>query len=282
MLPLWMPRSPDAGAAARAANTAPDRGLPLTLVTVNVLEGLPGGDLGDYNPARFQQATEAASRSLKDDNLPDFTDLLAVKARMDELVREVSALRDLLSQVKAELTVIRESLDEIKEATRRSPTPQPGPSGAPIASPAVAPTTPAATPATAAVPSATPSTALVWPPPPGTATPVPACADAFHVFMVTGKAVKRMEFRRVTAGLPVDQSAMVGEISGGDAFMGTVPGGCPVWVLYFDASDQRVGEPFQTTFPPSGGQVPNLPAPMGPDGQPLWLGPPASQAPGFP
>ena len=37
MLPLWMPRSPDAGAAARAANTAPDRGLPLTLVTVNVL-----------------------------------------------------------------------------------------------------------------------------------------------------------------------------------------------------------------------------------------------------
>jgi hypothetical protein len=245
-----------------------------TLVTVNVLEGLPGGELGDYNPARFQQAAEAASRSLRDDNLPDFTDILAVKARMDELIREVAALRDLLGEVKAELAIIRQSIDELKEATLRSPGPlEPSTAPSPVptvpaesasqTSPTPASTLPSATPAPSLAPTSPPSRD-VQPTPP----PTPSCVATRNVVLVPSNAVARLQFRRVEAGRGVDQSAVVGEVAGGGGtFVGMLPGGCGVWVIYLDASGNRLGNPIQTSFPPmSIGAPVSLPPPMGPSG----------------
>ncbi|MEB3222522.1 MAG: hypothetical protein VKS61_10630 [Candidatus Sericytochromatia bacterium] len=239
-----------------------------TLVTVNVLEGLPGGDIGDYNPARFQQATEAASRSLRDDNLPDFTDLLAVKARMDELVREVAALRDLLGEVKAELAVIRESLDELKEAARRSPEPGAAPTPAAAATDAGKLVTPKPTPA----PEATAGLPAKPTQPPG-ATPKPPpigqpCVTAENKLVVPGTAVARLHLRRVEEGVPLDRSDKLGELPlVGGAYFGPVPGGCRVWVMYLDKNGLQLGNPIQNTFPPTPVRSPiNLPPPFGPFG----------------
>jgi hypothetical protein len=248
-----------------------------TLVTVNVLEGLPGGELGDYNPARFQQASEAASRNLRDDNMPDFTDILAVKARMDELVREVAALRDLLGEVKAELAVIRQSLDELKEATLRTPAPTGGGSTAPaILASTPAPSASRSTPTPAVsrppasvapgVPGSPFPVASVSPPP--TLPSLPPCATAVNRVTVPSNAVARLQFRRVEAGKGVDQSVTFAELAGGGGtFTGLLPGGCAVWVVYLDAAGNRLGNPIQTTFPPMSVPSPvSLPPPVGPGG----------------
>jgi hypothetical protein len=248
-----------------------------TLVTVNVLEGLPGGELGDYNPARFQQAAEAASRNLRDDNMPDFTDILAVKARMDELVREVAALRDLLGEVKAELAVIRQSLDELKEATLRTPAPTGVGAIAPsntVSTPAPSGSRSTPTPAVSRPPAsvapgvpASPSPLASVPPPPVPPS-LPPCATAVNRITMPSNAVARLQFRRVEAGKGVDQSAIVGEVAGGGGtFTGPLPGGCGVWVVYLDAAGNRLGNPMQATFPPMSVPSPvSLPPPVGPSG----------------
>ncbi|MEB3329890.1 MAG: hypothetical protein VKQ33_11720 [Candidatus Sericytochromatia bacterium] len=208
-----------------------------TLVTVNVLEGLPRGELGDYNPARFQQAAEAASRNLSDADLPDFTDLLAVKARMDELVREVAALRDLLGEVKAELAVIRESLDELKEAALRSP--PPGPSQGPSPSP------PGEGDASPKVPVAEATTT----PRPDPFRDAPECPAVVNTVQVRGD-VTVLVFRLVEPGRRFEDSPSLGGLAGeGGTIRGPLPAGCPVWVQYRDRTGIPLGPPFQMGFP---------------------------------
>ncbi|MEB3329841.1 MAG: hypothetical protein VKQ33_11470 [Candidatus Sericytochromatia bacterium] len=122
---------------------------PSTLVAYHVLDGLPAGSLGNFNPAKFKTAAEATSRSLTAENLPDFTDVLAIKASMARIVELVEELRDILLDVRQDLAEIKSSL----EALRTSPVP----GGLPSVSPSAAPVSPAAP--TPAGPSPTPPTA---------------------------------------------------------------------------------------------------------------------------
>jgi hypothetical protein len=109
-----------------------------TLVTASVLDGLPRGELGELNPAKFQTASEATARNLTKENLPDFTDSLAVKASIDALTAQVKELRDVLAQVRDELAALRSSIDALRkepgagdttaqasQLPRQKPTPKP-------------------------------------------------------------------------------------------------------------------------------------------------------------
>lgn len=90
------------------ASTAVDAAS--TLVTVKVIEGLAGGELGNFNPATFQTAVETIARKLTKETLPDFTDLLSVRTKVDELVQEVADLRNQLGQLREELSRVQETL----------------------------------------------------------------------------------------------------------------------------------------------------------------------------
>jgi sugar lactone lactonase YvrE len=104
-----------------------------TLVTVGVVDGLPRGDLGDFNPGRFKVASDAVAKGLTGENLPDFTDLPSVKARIDALAAQLTELRDLLVELRSDLQDIKRSLGEL---VSRTASPVPGGSAAPSEAPA--------------------------------------------------------------------------------------------------------------------------------------------------
>ncbi|MEB3222571.1 MAG: hypothetical protein VKS61_10880 [Candidatus Sericytochromatia bacterium] len=85
-----------------------------TLVTVNLIEGLKGGDLGGFNPATFRTATELTARSVTADRLPDFTDMLAVRAAMARLAQDVDELRGLVGELRAEVSRLSAKVEALE------------------------------------------------------------------------------------------------------------------------------------------------------------------------
>ncbi|MEB3197402.1 MAG: hypothetical protein VKP62_09390 [Candidatus Sericytochromatia bacterium] len=74
-----------------------------TLVTSNLVEELGGKPLGDFDPARFQEASESTAQSLVATKLPDFTDATAVSRAMKALLNEVATLRSQVTMLEAAL-----------------------------------------------------------------------------------------------------------------------------------------------------------------------------------
>lgn len=111
-----------------------------TLVSFNVLGDLRGGELGDFNPSKFETATKATERSLSAENLPDFTDVVAIKTRMDKLIRTVDELRDLLNELRADLTEIKTAIDSLRASATQDVTD--APSVAPSVEPTLGPDAP--------------------------------------------------------------------------------------------------------------------------------------------
>lgn len=131
-----------------------------TLVSFNVLEGLPGGALGNFNPTKFESAVQATERNLRPDNLPDFTDILAIKSRMNELAQAVAELRDLLGAIRSELAELRSAVESLKPES-------PAPSAVPAPAATPAPAVPdKVVPPPQNTPSAPPSSLVSVPSPP--------------------------------------------------------------------------------------------------------------------
>jgi hypothetical protein len=228
-----------------------------TLVTASVLDGLPRGELGELNPAKFQTATEATARNLTQENLPDFTDSLQVKAAIDALTAQVKELRDVLVQVRDELAALRSSIDALrKEATTGNEDgltgdPTPGPSSPlPFNMPSPAP-----------LPAR--SAPEPWVPPSSSCEPQPYVA-------VPPKGVWAVEVRETQAGWPPFLSPLLHRgLRNGEVVNLLAPAGCKVWLVYQNEKGASLGaEPF--VFPPRDNSA-----------RPLTLPPPevATQAP---
>jgi sugar lactone lactonase YvrE len=139
-----------------------------TLVSFNVLGDLRGGELGDFNPSKFETATKATERSLNAENLPDFTDVVAIKTRMDKLIRTVDELRDLLDELRADLTEIKTAIDSLRASATQDVT------DAPSVAPSVEPTPGPDAPQPSSVPPLNPSSPTPAPTPTDSASaPVP-------------------------------------------------------------------------------------------------------------
>ncbi|MEB3223255.1 MAG: hypothetical protein VKS61_14360 [Candidatus Sericytochromatia bacterium] len=190
-----------------------------TLVTASVLEGLPRGELGELNPAKFQSATEATARNMTAQNLPDFTDSASVKASMDVLVSQVRELRDVVGELRTELAALRSSLETLR-------------AGAPQA-PSVAPEAPAA---------------------PGSPTPRPpaeARCDEPTSYMarIADPRVWALEVReRRPGGEPGQGELLHRGVRDGELLYLHAPVGCAVELVYQDEAGNRLGL-VSYTFP---------------------------------
>jgi hypothetical protein len=84
-----------------------------SLVTLAVLDGT--SDLGEFNPATFRTATEAAAKHLTDADVPDLSDRSAVIAKVDALAASVAELKTALEQIRQDLKAIKATVDEINQ-----------------------------------------------------------------------------------------------------------------------------------------------------------------------
>jgi enterochelin esterase-like enzyme len=122
-----------------------------TMVTAGVLEGLPGGDLGELNPARFQALRTRVGGLLRPGQVPDFTDGVQVREQLRQLVQQNQELRTVLSQVQDELREVKAGMASLRAELARGPA-APGPAVAGSDAPAA----PEASPTNAAAPAPTP------------------------------------------------------------------------------------------------------------------------------
>lgn len=219
-----------------------------TMVSFNVLEGLPGGALGQFNPVKFENAVQATDRNLTPEILPDFTDNLAIKARMDELADAITELRDLLSDIRRELAELKTAVEALKPGAK---TPEPTASEANLAAPTPLPGTPTPTvtadapPAPVPQPSAAPS--MVPSAPPSIAPEVEDTAQPSSPTLpvgdeapagCTGVSERRCQvmpgFPWTTLGVRVLGQKTV--FSQGDVVNGfvqlSIPEGCPLEFVY--------------------------------------------------
>ncbi|MEB3221873.1 MAG: hypothetical protein VKS61_07305 [Candidatus Sericytochromatia bacterium] len=266
---------------------------PSTLVAFHVLDGLPAGALGNFNPAKFQTASEATGRNLTADKLPDFTDVLAIKAKMAELVALVQELRELLVDVRKDLAEIKSSLDALRAsppAGQPQASPAPAASGVPAATAAPAssapvmlpsaatPVTPVATAPASPSPGAAPSTVASAPAVlPSVAASAPAASVApsiapspsptaalgcggartSHTFAVGNPTIQRLGVAIFNPMNPFDEGAIFasGAVSGGMVKL-SVPEGCQ---LQFFIDFGPGWMPERTTTVPEGSGGATLP-----------------------
>jgi sugar lactone lactonase YvrE len=128
------------------------------MVAVGVLDGLPRGELGEFNPSRFQVAQEAVAGRLTEQNVPDFTDLPEVKARIEALAAQITELRDMLVAIKDDLRDIKQTLEDLANRPVPAATPTPPSTTEPTAPPSPVPTgTPSGVTPTEPVATPTPS-----------------------------------------------------------------------------------------------------------------------------
>ncbi len=114
-----------------------------TMVTTSIVAELPRGDLGEFSPEKFKAARETVAGKLSSVNLPDFTDVDAVQANIKDLSSQVVELRELLSEMQAELREVKRSLDNLRDRTppiALAPSPLVSPTLAPAPKPVSTPT----------------------------------------------------------------------------------------------------------------------------------------------
>jgi hypothetical protein len=228
---------------------------PSTLVSYHVLDGLPAGALENFNPAKFQTATEATARNLTTEKLPDFTDVLSIKAKMAELVALVQELRDMLTDVRKDLAEIKSSLDALRASPAVGPvvsSPLPGVASSKAPVPGAASTAPTQAPAdlpsagTSAAPASAPSVVPSLAPntaPSEEPTDVPTAAPSAvpvaatgcdiktpHTFALLNPMVTKVGVARFDPMLPIpDEDAIFtsASVSGGKVTL-SVPEQCPL------------------------------------------------------
>lgn len=100
-----------------------------TLVTAGVVQGLKGGDLGDFNPGTFQTARQTTDDNLTSDKLPDFTSRADVTAKIDALEAQIQALQQSIDEIKQDLADIKATLADIEKQLAERPSPPPPPGG---------------------------------------------------------------------------------------------------------------------------------------------------------
>ncbi len=128
-----------------AAGATANVSIGTTCVAVAVLDG-QGGNLGEFNPAKFQSAVETTDKELTPETWPDPADRQAILATMTRLEAKIDLLQSTLNEIRAELQklsnqVAGASLTPVATATA-------APTGGPTTAPA------SASPAAGASPSA--------------------------------------------------------------------------------------------------------------------------------
>jgi|GEM_PF-6297701 len=98
-----------------------------TLVTTNLVDTLPGTELGEFKPSIFQNAIEAVDKRLTEANVPDFSDAKSVRALITRLSEEIDELKSLITEMRQDLKNVQQSLDAIQaslEESKKNPAPQ--------------------------------------------------------------------------------------------------------------------------------------------------------------
>ncbi|MEB3197892.1 MAG: alpha/beta hydrolase-fold protein, partial [Candidatus Sericytochromatia bacterium] len=123
-----------------------------TMVTSAVLEGLPGGDMGELNPARFQTLRTRVAGALRAGKLPDFSNPVQVRESLRQLVQQNQEILSTLSQMQQELRAVTQKMDALQAELAREASATPTTA---IATPTGAIATPTSAPASPATPNAT-------------------------------------------------------------------------------------------------------------------------------
>ena len=266
-----------------------------TLVAANLLEGVSGADLGEFNPAAFKTAAETTAKNLKKDQLPDFSDRAAVRTKIRELAETVGELKSSLREMGTELADVKKTLADLKaELERAKAGPQPGqppigprPSGEPKEGPAPIGPRPSGEPGgqpPMPKPSGAPSGEPPMPKPSGAPSGQPpqpgasaACAipgPTYHWFEVPlPEKIATVEFRVPQAG-KAPETWPNGATGKKDVSFATgVSEGCPYHVVYKDAAGQILGVVEGFAIPAGSPEKVVLPQPTrlpnpAPSGQP--------------
>ncbi|MDB5101847.1 MAG: repeat containing protein [Cyanobacteria bacterium RYN_339] len=114
-----------------------------TLVAVATVES-QSGSIGTFNPDTFKKAVDATAARLTDTNLPDLADRAAIITFMAGLAKEVAELRAELDELRHDVSALQTRLDDVvadlEKLKHPSPTPEatntPGASPTPKATPA--------------------------------------------------------------------------------------------------------------------------------------------------
>lgn len=89
-----------------------------TLVTSAVLDGM-SGDLGEFNPSRFQMLKDRIASLLRATDLPDFSDGLRVRDHVRELVKANDELRATLAKVQEDLRKVQDDVESLRTRLER-------------------------------------------------------------------------------------------------------------------------------------------------------------------
>ncbi|MEB3329972.1 MAG: alpha/beta hydrolase-fold protein, partial [Candidatus Sericytochromatia bacterium] len=106
-----------------------------TMVTSAVIEGLPGGDLGELNPARFQSLRTKVAGALRAGTLPDFSNPVQVRESLRQLVKQNEEILSTLTQLQQDLRTVTQKLDDLRAELAREATASPGPASPSSAKP---------------------------------------------------------------------------------------------------------------------------------------------------
>lgn len=233
-----------------------------TLVTVSVVDGLPNGDLGAFNPVKFEEARETVKQSLKSDQLPDFTDLLAVKRRIAALRQEIKALRVTLDEMRKDLADMKESLEslrqEIKQGAPSTPASSPQVSVPVEASKAIAVLEPQA-------PGVSAGGVIGQPAKPGFLPPQPPdCELQSVIFQGLDARVEALEFLPFDAPDLPDAKLLARITRTNGVLEGKAPMYCPARIRFVDARGVVLARIVRPLEPPKPGNAIVLSAPLPP------------------
>lgn len=123
-----------------AAGATANVSLGTHCVATAVLDG-QGGNLGEFNPAKFQSAVETTDKELTPETWPDPADRAAILATMSRLEAKIDLLQATMNEIRAELKRLNDQL-------AASPSPAPAASQAPASAAPSASASAAATSAT--------------------------------------------------------------------------------------------------------------------------------------